>query len=65
MISIIKYAETEFELKWLYLPQVLHSIGLRSKVKPYLYNGGDGKWIHCVHLALLRLSCSAMCYVFS
>ena len=20
----------------------------------YLYNGGDGKWIHCVHLACLR-----------
>ena len=27
---------------------------LRSKVKPYLYNNGDGKWIHCVHLACLR-----------
>ena len=23
-------------------------------MKPYLYNGGDGKWVHCVHLALLR-----------
>ena len=25
-------------------------------MRPYLYNGGDGKWIHCVHLALLRCS---------
>ena len=22
---------------------------IRSKVRPYLYNNGDGKWIHCAH----------------
>ena len=27
---------------------------IRSKIKPYIYNGGDGKWIHCAHLACLR-----------
>ena len=27
---------------------------IRSKIKPYLYNGGAGKWIHCAHLACLR-----------
>ena len=27
---------------------------IRSKIKPYLYNGGEGKWIHCAHLACLR-----------
>ena len=27
---------------------------IRSKVCPYLYNNGDGKWIHCAHLACLR-----------
>ena len=27
---------------------------IRSKVRPYLYNNGDGKWIHCAHLACLR-----------
>ena len=27
---------------------------IRSKVQPYLYNGGEGKWIHCAHLACLR-----------
>ena len=27
---------------------------IRSKVRPYLYNGGEGKWIHCAHLACLR-----------
>ena len=27
---------------------------IRSKVRPYLYNRGDGKWIHCAHLACLR-----------
>ena len=26
----------------------------RSKVKPYLYNEGRGKWIHGVHLACRR-----------
>ena len=24
------------------------------QVRPYLYNNGDGKWIHCAHLACLR-----------
>ena len=27
---------------------------IRSKIRPYLYNEGDGKWIHCAHLACLR-----------
>ena len=27
---------------------------IRSKIRPYLYNGGKGKWIHCAHLACLR-----------
>ena len=27
---------------------------IRSKILPYLYNGGEGKWIHCAHLACLR-----------
>ena len=27
---------------------------IRSKIRPYLYNDGDGKWIHCAHLACLR-----------
>ena len=27
---------------------------IRSKVRPYLYNGGEGQWIHCAHLACLR-----------
>ena len=27
---------------------------IRSKIKPYLYNEGTGKWIHCAHLACLR-----------
>ena len=27
---------------------------IRSKIRPYLYNGGQGKWIHCAHLACLR-----------
>ena len=27
---------------------------IRSKIRPYLYNGGAGKWIHCAHLACLR-----------
>ena len=33
---------------------LLHHLPPRSKVKPYLYNEGQGKWIHCVHLACLR-----------
>ena len=27
---------------------------LLHQVRPYLYNDGDGKWIHCAHLACLR-----------
>ena len=27
---------------------------IRSKVRPYLYDNGNGKWIHCAHLACLR-----------
>ena len=27
---------------------------IRSKIRPYLYNNGDGSWIHCAHLACLR-----------
>ena len=27
---------------------------IRSKIRPYLYNEGAGKWIHCAHLACLR-----------
>lgn len=27
---------------------------IRSKIRPYLYNNGDGTWIHCAHLACLR-----------
>ena len=27
---------------------------IRSKVRPYLYNNGEGRWIHCAHLACLR-----------
>lgn len=27
---------------------------IRMKIPQYLYNGGAGKWIHCVHLACLR-----------
>lgn len=27
---------------------------IRSKIRPYLYNNGDGAWIHCAHLACLR-----------
>ncbi len=27
---------------------------IRSKIRPYLYNNGDGQWIHCAHLACLR-----------
>ena len=27
---------------------------IRSKIRAYLYNGGQGKWIHCAHLACLR-----------
>jgi hypothetical protein len=27
---------------------------IRSKIRPYLYNNGNGQWIHCAHLACLR-----------
>ena len=27
---------------------------IKQKLPPYLYNGGEGKWIHCAHLACLR-----------
>ena len=30
------------------------TVALSTKVRPYLYNNGDGKWIHCALLACLR-----------
>ena len=29
---------------------------IRSKVRPYLYNNGEGRWIHCAHIDCIRNS---------
>ena len=27
---------------------------IKQKLPPYLYNGGEGEWIHCAHIACIR-----------
>ena len=32
---------------------------IKQKLPPYLYNGGEGEWIHCAHIACIRNSIRA------